>query len=165
MNWNAIGAIGEVLGASVVLITLVYLAIQVRRSNELAYFNATNEVFKQFNDLNRLVITDTTLRQVLMKTEELTADENEQIYNFAMMFCNVWLSVQIAYDNDQIDKSTYQAGVQDVSIELARWPNFGPAVEQWICNYPEHENHKIMQSIVSGISRNQAGSGSNASDA
>jgi hypothetical protein len=30
MNWEAIGAIGEILGASVVFITLAYLAIQVR---------------------------------------------------------------------------------------------------------------------------------------
>jgi hypothetical protein len=30
MNWDAVGAIGEILGALVVVFTLVYLAIQVR---------------------------------------------------------------------------------------------------------------------------------------
>ncbi len=30
MNWDAIGAVGEVLGATVVFITLVYLAMQVK---------------------------------------------------------------------------------------------------------------------------------------
>ncbi len=151
MNWDAIGAIGEILGATAVLITLVYLATQVRRSNELAYFNGAKEIINQFNDLNRLVATDSTLRQVLMKTDELTAEEVEQIYNFAMMFCNVWLSAQSAHDNGQLDTSTYQACAQDVSIELARWPNFRPALEQWISNYPQHESQKIMQPIVSGM--------------
>jgi len=30
VNWDAIGAIGEIVGAVAVLITLLYLAIQVR---------------------------------------------------------------------------------------------------------------------------------------
>jgi hypothetical protein len=36
MNWEAIGAVGEVLGAIGVIVTLGYLAVQVRRSNSLA---------------------------------------------------------------------------------------------------------------------------------
>jgi hypothetical protein len=30
MNWEAIGAVGELLGAAGVIITLTYLAIQIR---------------------------------------------------------------------------------------------------------------------------------------
>ena len=33
MNWDAIGALGELLGATAVLITLIYLAVQVRQAN------------------------------------------------------------------------------------------------------------------------------------
>ena len=33
MNWEAIGAIGELIGAIAVVITLVFLALQVRQSN------------------------------------------------------------------------------------------------------------------------------------
>lgn len=134
MNWDAIGAAGEILGAAAVLVTLVYLATQVRRSNELSRFNATKEIVNQFNDLNRLVTTDSTLRKVLLKSDGLTADEIEQIYNFAMMFCNVWVSAQIAYDNDQLEVETYKACARDVSIELTRWPNFRPALEKWLSN-------------------------------
>ena len=36
MNWDAIGAIGELLGAAGVIITLGYLALQLRRSNKQA---------------------------------------------------------------------------------------------------------------------------------
>ena len=36
MNWDAIGAIAELLGAAGVVVTLVYLATQIRRSNSLA---------------------------------------------------------------------------------------------------------------------------------
>jgi hypothetical protein len=32
MDWEAIGAIGEVIGAAAVVVTLVYLAVQVRHA-------------------------------------------------------------------------------------------------------------------------------------
>ena len=36
MNWDAIGAIAELLGAAGIVVTLTYLALQIRRSNALA---------------------------------------------------------------------------------------------------------------------------------
>ena len=35
MSWDAIGAIGELVGAAAVVVTLVYLALQVRQNNRL----------------------------------------------------------------------------------------------------------------------------------
>ena len=36
MNWEAIGAVGEILGAAGVIVTLVYLARQIHVSNRAA---------------------------------------------------------------------------------------------------------------------------------
>ena len=36
MNWDALGALAEMIGATAVLITLIYLAIQIRQTKELA---------------------------------------------------------------------------------------------------------------------------------
>ena len=33
MNWDAIGAIGEILGATAVLVSLIYLSIQIRHNS------------------------------------------------------------------------------------------------------------------------------------
>ena len=35
MNWDAMGALGEVIGAIAVVVTLVYLAAQIRQNNRL----------------------------------------------------------------------------------------------------------------------------------
>jgi hypothetical protein len=35
MNWAAIGAIGEIVGAVAVVVTLAYLAIQVRQNTRM----------------------------------------------------------------------------------------------------------------------------------
>ena len=32
MNWDAIGAVGEIVGALAVVVTLIYLAVQTRHS-------------------------------------------------------------------------------------------------------------------------------------
>jgi hypothetical protein len=58
MNWEAIGAIGEVLGAVAVVLTLIYLGIQIRQNTQqmenhfkgvdLTSFNAIDESFSRF---------------------------------------------------------------------------------------------------------------------
>jgi hypothetical protein len=40
MNWEAIGAVGETLGAAGVIITLVYLATQLRQNTRALRLNA-----------------------------------------------------------------------------------------------------------------------------
>lgn len=43
MNWEAIGAIGEIIGAAAVLVTLVYLARQIRDSTRAARSSAASD--------------------------------------------------------------------------------------------------------------------------
>lgn len=45
MNWDAIGAIGEIAGAGAVFVSLVYLAVQVRHNSKSAEDAAFREVF------------------------------------------------------------------------------------------------------------------------
>ena len=44
MNWDAIGATAELLGAVAVLATLVYLSLQIRQSNKLAEAESQREL-------------------------------------------------------------------------------------------------------------------------
>ncbi len=57
MNWDAIGATGEVLGALAVVVTLGYLAVQIRqntaqqkREETVSIQRGQNEVVSQMND-------------------------------------------------------------------------------------------------------------------
>lgn len=130
------------------LVTLIYLATQIKQANDLSRFNTIKDLMNQFNDLNKIVATDSALRQLLIKTGEISEDEREQIYNVAIMFCNVWVTIQVAYDSNQIDENLYAAGVKDVRVETHRWPNFRSAVEQWLSNYPEHAEREIFRSVA-----------------
>ncbi len=152
MTLQDLGSIGELIAALATVATLIYLATQIRQSkeqisqsNSLARFNAVRDVMDQFNELNKLVVTDASLRQVLEKTGDLSPEESEQVYTYAMMFCAVWTSVQAAHDNDQIEDWLYDAACEDVSVELERWPRFRWGVEKWLANYPQNRELQIFQ--------------------
>lgn len=55
MNWDAIGAVGEFVGAITVLATLLYLAQQIRLSNRIAIASSEIEIRNSFGVLNEAV--------------------------------------------------------------------------------------------------------------
>lgn len=44
MNWEAIGAVGEILGALAVVLSLFYLALQIRTQNRESKLSAVHEI-------------------------------------------------------------------------------------------------------------------------
>jgi hypothetical protein len=79
MNWDAVGAIAELLGAGGVVLTLVYLAAQIRRSNALALAESHRHSYLAIAP-SQLVIADNaglaaTFRSGLADRGSLSADE------------------------------------------------------------------------------------------
>ncbi len=50
MIWDAIGAVGEIVGAAGVIISLIYLAVQIKNQNIQSQLTAENEMTSQWND-------------------------------------------------------------------------------------------------------------------
>jgi hypothetical protein len=50
MNWDAIGAVGEILGAIGVIASLVYLSVQIRRSDQTARAQSLQSVLDGHRD-------------------------------------------------------------------------------------------------------------------
>lgn len=148
MDWNAAGAIGEILGAIAVLATLLYLAAQIRQTNTMARFETTREIMTQFNACNQLYATDESIRRVLLKEEELSVEEAEQLYSYADMYCNAWATAQMAFDQGLIDKALFSGVVKDVAVALSRWRNMRQAVERWFNNYPDFRNSEIFRALA-----------------
>jgi hypothetical protein len=65
MNWEAISAVGRLVGAVAVLVTLIYLAVQIRQ-NTAAVATATCEsTMIGFNDINVVVASHPLLASLL----------------------------------------------------------------------------------------------------
>ena len=65
MNWDAIAAIGEVVGAAAVVISLIYLATQVLVSNRLARAEAWRVPNSDLNSINATFATDIVFRDAM----------------------------------------------------------------------------------------------------
>ena len=61
MNWDAIGAVGELLGATVVVITLIYLAAQVRHARE----DVRRSINHSRSEINRNLLLTRTTNEIL----------------------------------------------------------------------------------------------------
>ena len=68
MNWDAIGAIGEVGGATVVVATLIYLARQIRESTQATRIAAYHSATEQLWSVGVAVSTDPGLAEILART-------------------------------------------------------------------------------------------------
>ena len=78
MNWNAIGAVGEILGAIAVVITLIYLAGQLRQnslqlrlaSSQTAGQNYSGNIIGVLSDPDKLELFRRGLAGLLETSEE-----------------------------------------------------------------------------------------------
>ena len=64
MDWDAIGAMGEVLGAVSVLITLLYLSRQISASNKALNTTGTTAMMEGFNEFHTWSISTEDLAKI-----------------------------------------------------------------------------------------------------
>ncbi len=67
MNWDAIGAIGEILGAIAVLVTLIYLAGQVRQAKHQLNLNGIQARANHARDQLMPIAADPSLAAIMLK--------------------------------------------------------------------------------------------------
>jgi len=61
MNWDAIGAVGEIVGAAAVVASLVYLAVQIRAQSRETRVSAMHDISVGFRDaISRFAAEDAT---------------------------------------------------------------------------------------------------------
>ncbi len=84
MNWEAIGALGEIVGALAVVLTLAYLAIQVRHAKAAATDSNRLERSKGVRDMMLASAADSGLRENLTKGLQLSDYYNEIASNLNM---------------------------------------------------------------------------------
>ena len=66
MNWDAIGAVGEIIGAAAVVISLVYVAVQLRVQNKETRLAAMHDITVGYRD-NLATFTSVDLTELMAK--------------------------------------------------------------------------------------------------
>ena len=98
MNWEALGAIGELVGAATVVLTLGYLAIQVRQSGKSSRQQSYHDLVTRRADFfNHMVSSDDVTAIVLAGLRGDPMDEikaqrfTSSMFNYVSHFQDVYL--------------------------------------------------------------------------
>ena len=91
MNWTAIGAVGEVLGAVAVVLTLVYVAAQVRHNTTALNRAASADAIAGIRHWNQTLIDDPTMVRIFGQgVEDMNGLDEDGRARFAVLIFN-WL--------------------------------------------------------------------------
>ena len=151
-DWDAIGAVGEILGAFAVFATLIYLARELAQTRNTAHLTAHDRIMRTFDEGNRLIVNDANLREALILKGEPSPVQYEQLYLFAVIKCNTWLSAQDALDRGQITPELHSGAVKDIRMTLERWPVLTEPFREWLRRYPEVANGAIFDRLREEVS-------------
>ena len=67
MNWDAIGAVGEILGALAVVLSVIYLAVQIRRQTDQSRLAASRELAAGWSSNFDHLIEDKEIAELYLK--------------------------------------------------------------------------------------------------
>jgi hypothetical protein len=87
MNWDAIGSIGEIVGATAVVISVGYLAIQIRKQTQESRLSATRELATHYQDImNTLIVNDGLAEIYLQGVQDYESLPNADRLRVALIF-------------------------------------------------------------------------------
>ena len=131
MDWDAIGAIGEVIGAAGVIFSLVYLATQIRSSAKQANADAIYNLQKGQADIMETLSSNPGLAILLAKLESgdsLTTHEEIQIDFMVAKVAGIFAAVQAAANAGIVDDEY----LEDSNVALSIFVNrFRLADKMW----------------------------------
>ena len=130
MNWEALGAIGELLGAVAVVVTLGYLAAQIRQNSQAVKNSAAQSLLAEANGSLRVAASNPgTARAVILGQtifEELSPEEKAQFIVWIFSWMRTIELAYFQYEQGYIDEELWESQ----SAHL-RQTIHAPAVKKW----------------------------------
>ena len=144
MNWEALGSIAEVTGAAGVIVSLIYLAAQIRDQNRESRSATTNALTQQWSLVMSGVSTSETLGDIYIRGldnfDELTPGEKMRFTAFLSQMTQITESLQNHYFEGKLDPDLwrgYDARMKDVFSQ--------PGVKSWWGTRRHHFSEKAQR--------------------
>ena len=147
MNWDAAGAIGEIIGAIAVFLTLAYLAIQIRQNTNAVRTTALDSSVSSVMRAREKIFEDPDLVRIYLKGLENPESLNEiEEARFMLLMQNIFWALWNIYS---------QAGVAELSSDL--WESQKAVVMRVLSSQGGHwfisaYGHEFPDSFITEIS-------------
>ena len=111
MNWDAIGAIGELVGALIVVLTLAYLVIEVRRNRLSTESSAVESTRAGLNWVNANTINNREHAELWVKgfadPDSLDDVQSTRFWFIAQSYLNQYAATKIHYDGGALPEEEW----------------------------------------------------------
>ncbi len=151
MNWTKASAVAEILSSVAILITLVYLVVEIRQNSEATQAETRQAVLASDQEFIMAVIDRPELMSFYFKPE-LTDDERIRLSSFLLTFILMRQNDWLQYEKGLLDEviwGTYRASIAaTLSARQTRtWWNYFSAsglfnseftslINEWIAGVP-----------------------------
>jgi len=131
MNWDAIGSIGEIIGAIGVVVSLIYLATQIRQNSIWLKSTVIESAGTRTGDLTATVYADPDLSRIVSIgfTQDAVNLSIEEKQRFALIMTRVMRNQEINFvhfKSGLLDEESYKGFVQNMTIFVN-----SPLFEEW----------------------------------
>lgn len=152
MDWNAIGAIGEIVGALAVIGTLIYLARQISQSGINARASQISMLNQSYAALNDLIVGSPHAISALKSVENPkrgSPDEDGVLLRHLMYkWFNLWVGAQMAFSNGQLSEAEFEIYKDDFRNIQDLYPGLMPYLVEELRRYPAAKSYAIFAPIA-----------------
>jgi len=121
MNWEAIGVLAEVVSAAAVVISLIYLAVQIRhQSRQSAADNLQSSVDRWIGALTTAMRSEEDadfLRRALRDYSALSPPQRARLHNFMLDLVSPYQAMHAKYESGLLDARLWET-IRDA---MAAW--------------------------------------------
>lgn len=130
MDWDAIGAIGEIVGASAVVVTLVYLSVQLQQNTKSARSNAFSAWAASGSDVTGSAAADERMNRILHAAWTSEGSLTEETWpSFILWHQRFFYHIEAVWQMYQL--GTLTKHIFDFEIDKTRQLLATPDVKQW----------------------------------
>lgn len=133
MTWDAIGAIGEIVGAIAVVASLIYLASQIRNQNNIALRDSRSAISQRWNEIAIAKVENDDVAALLNKLKSysptLTEDECVKAHGLAQMHLNVCAAINSALEAGIMSDDILKRNLYILAANTGEYPGLYPFIE------------------------------------
>ena len=113
--WEAIGAVGEILGAIAVVLTLVYLAVQIRHSTAQARAGMTKDLFLATRSATLEIASNPELGKIMadIRGTEVGLQRQDMFYQSFFLLYEIVVTL---YNQGFVDDGIYESYVAIIRV-------------------------------------------------
>lgn len=131
MDWNVVGAVGEVVGAMAVVLTLLYLARQIKQNTAISLAEQNQQIMANYGEFNSIIIANRETADLLAKLEQgdlstLAPGERVQARHLFYRLMNGWYAIQITFESGQMTRVNFESFKRDIRQIVGFYPGLLP---------------------------------------